>query len=129
MVEVRVPAANQTLQALKALQSASPSAVAHWCLTCGKIRLLNPEEVILAPGDPHCPEELGTGTPQQCVDAFAKAAGNTADTDMERLRTEMAALDDLLSRPTSNSERAQLLADRAAKTPEVEALASRRRDA
>jgi hypothetical protein len=122
-VEVRVPAASQTLEALKALEAASPSAIARWCLTCGQIRLLNPD-VVLAPGDPNCPDDPVTGTPQQCVDAFAKASGDTS-ANIEGLRSELAALDDLLSKPTSNPERARLLAERAAKARELEGLASR----
>lgn len=122
-----MPGASQTLEALKALQSASPSATAHWCLTCGQIRLLNPEEVVLAPGNPDCPHDPVTGTPQQCVNAFAKVAGDVS-ADIESVRSELAALDDLLSRPTTNPERARLLSDREAKTRELEALAARPRD-
>lgn len=122
-----MPAAGQTLEALKAIEGASPSATAHWCLTCGLIWLSDPVEVVLAPGDADCPEKPAAGTPQQCVDAFAKATGNTTGAGIERLRSELDALDDLLSRPTSNPERGRLLSAREAKARELDALAGNTR--
>lgn len=119
---VRVPVAPQTLEALKAMTSASATGIAHWCLKCGQIRLLDPMEVVLAPGDPKCLEELTTSTPQQCLDAFSKTTGADGRDEIERLRAELGALDDLLSRPTSNLERSRLLSDREAKALELEAL-------
>ena len=117
-----MPVAYQTLEALKAITSASATGIAHWCLKCGQIRLLDPMEVVLAPGDPKCLEKLTVGTPQQCVDAFGKTTGPDNRDEVTRLRAELSVIDDFLSRPTSNLERSRLLSDREAKALELEAL-------
>ena len=104
------------------LDSASPSASARWCVICGDIRLCDPVEAILAPGNPSCAAKLVSGTPQQCVDAFATVPVNQRDVPIERLQAELARLDEILSRPTSNVERGKLLAEREAKARALQNL-------
>jgi len=118
---VVMPTRSETLEALKSLEHASPAAVAKWCVECGRISILDVEEIVLAVGDLNCRLSPLQGTPQQCVDAFAQTT-DAAEAGIQRLRTELAALDDLLSRPTSNNERGQLLAERQAKANALDTL-------
>lgn len=116
-----MPARSDTLQALKALAHASPAAVAAWCVQCGRISIADVDETVLAVGDPDCRLAPQSGTPQQCIDAFSDPA-DTTQAAVRRLQHELAALDNLLSRPSTNEERSRLLAERQAKADALEAL-------
>jgi len=116
-----VPAPPDTLEALKALDHASPAAVAAWCVQCGRISIVDVEEIVLAAGDPDCPLAPQSGTPQQCIEAFSHPA-DTTEAAVRRLQHELAALDNLLSRPSTNEERSRLLAERQAKADALDAL-------
>ena len=110
-----------TLAALKALDHASPAAVAAWCVQCGRISVVDVEEVVLAVGDPNCPLAPQSGTPLQCIEAFSRPSDAT-DAAIRSLQNELATLDNLLSRPSTNEERSRLLAERQAKAGALDAL-------
>jgi hypothetical protein len=114
-------ARSDTLEALKALAHASPAAVATWCMQCGRISIVDVEEIVLAAGDPGCPLAPRSGTPQECIDDLSNPAEMTQAT-VRRLQQELAALDNMLSRPTTNEERSQLLAERQTKAEALDAL-------
>jgi hypothetical protein len=95
--------------------------VATWCVQCGRISIVDVEEVVLAQGDPDCPSTPQSGAPQECIDAFSDRT-DTKQAAIRRLQSELAALDNLLSRPTINEDRSRLLAERQAKADALDAL-------
>lgn len=115
------PVRSDTLEALKALAHASPAAGATWCVQCGRISIVDDEEVVLAQGDPECPSTPQSGTPQECIAAFSDPT-DAKQAAIRRLQSELTALDDLLSRPTTNEDRSRLLAERQAKVDALSAL-------
>lgn len=116
-----MPVGSETLEALKALAHASPAAAATWCVQCGRISIHDAEDVELAAGDPNCPATPQSGTPQECLDAFSDPT-DAKQAAIRRLQSELAALDNLLSRPTTNDDRSRFLVERQSKANALDAL-------
>jgi len=61
--------AGEVEKALKQLATAAPGSLVEWCLKCGQIHI---DKHVLSPGDTRCKEDLQTGTPAECIEAFRR---------------------------------------------------------